>query len=257
MARFMALESAWQTANGENGEHEERKNDEEPDVLGQVTKMMDRFMVRGSQSPMQWMLDRRAYTFKIQYTETAQGKADWVGDQIRYRELGFSMDQLRAMVHGLVEETREAMLGVLKIEGSATASALPPIPWSELRDDPTREELGHSFRKDERNPWPVNGQRWLGERLIRHGHLPDSRGGGTLGTIDVKRLNQWQESVVLFKGLILILVHMTGRQPARGPEILSIRHSSSGEGEGRNVFIEDSTVVTVTRYHKGYNVSGI
>ena len=58
---------------------------------------------------------------------------------------------------------------------------------------------------------------------------------------------------------------MVWGQPARGPEILNIYYSYSGQGEGRNVFIaggrksgntEGSAVELVTRYHKGYNISG-
>jgi hypothetical protein len=45
-------------------------------------------------------------------------------------------------------------------------------------------------------------------------------------------------------------------QPERGPEILSIRHSNTVQGGHRNVFTKDGMVVFVTRYHKGYNVSG-
>ncbi|KAF7444189.1 telomere-linked helicase 1 [Pyrenophora tritici-repentis] len=49
---------------------------------------------------------------------------------------------------------------------------------------------------------------------------------------------------------------MTGGQPARGPELLSVRHSNTVQGGHRNIFIEDGMVVFVTRYHKGYKVSG-
>jgi hypothetical protein len=37
---------------------------------------------------------------------------------------------------------------------------------------------------------------------------------------------------------------------------LSVRHSNTIKGGYRNIFIEDSIVVFVTRYYKGYNVSG-
>ena len=58
--------------------------------------------------------------------------------------------------------------------------------------------------------------------------------------------------MVEFRKLKLILMHLTGGQPARNLEILSIRHSSSGEGEGKNIFVEDGAVVFMTRYHKKY-----
>jgi hypothetical protein len=50
-------------------------------------------------------------------------------------------------------------------------------------------------------------------------------------------------------------MHITGGQPARGPEILSIQHSNTIKGGHRNIFIENSIVVFITRYYKRYNVS--
>ncbi|KAK3046026.1 hypothetical protein LTR09_012463 [Extremus antarcticus] len=49
-------------------------------------------------------------------------------------------------------------------------------------------------------------------------------------------------------------MHISGGQPARGTEILSIRNTTAG-GHW-NMFIEDGGVVFVTRYHKGFQMSG-
>jgi hypothetical protein len=38
--------------------------------------------------------------------------------------------------------------------------------------------------------------------------------------------------------------------------MLSIRHSNTWKGGHRNVFMEDGLVVLVTKYHKGYALSG-
>ncbi len=246
MSRFMVIQQAYQQVD-EDHEDREYNEDDEPDLLRYITRMTDAFMIRGSQCSMQWILDRRAYGMKIHYTSTAEGHVDWVGDQIRYKGIEFSMDQLRSMVDGLVGRTYQALEEVLMVPDPDT----PPIPWSRLRDDPTREGIGHNFVQDERNPWPVDGSTWLVDRLIERGTFRQ-RGD----SMSKRKIEQWLEWVDRLRALILICAHITGGQPARGPEVLSIRHSSSGEGEGRNVFIEDSTVVMVTRYHKGYNISG-
>jgi hypothetical protein len=34
---------------------------------------MDAFIVRGTASPMQWMLDLRAYSIKVSFNTTSQG----------------------------------------------------------------------------------------------------------------------------------------------------------------------------------------
>ena len=53
-----------------------------------------------------------------------------------------------------------------------------------------------------------------------------------------------------------MLIHISAGQPARGPELLSIRHRNTRNGGRRNIFIEDGQVVFVTAYHKGYNLGG-
>ena len=55
---------------------------------------------------------------------------------------------------------------------------------------------------------------------------------------------------------MIVLTHIAGGQLARGPEIISIRHSNTVKGSYRNIFIKDGIVVFVTRYYKGYSVSG-
>lgn len=55
---------------------------------------------------------------------------------------------------------------------------------------------------------------------------------------------------------LLLLVHITASQPARGTEILSLRHCNTVNGHHRSIFIEDGLVSTVTAYHKGYNIIG-
>jgi hypothetical protein len=61
--------------------------------------------------------------------------------------------------------------------------------------------------------------------------------------------------VTRFRENLLILIYITGGQPAREPEILSIRYNNTVRGEYRNIFIEDGIVVFITRYHKGYSMS--
>jgi hypothetical protein len=74
--------------------------------------------------------------------------------------------------------------------------------------------------------------------------------------IDQERMRDWMRKVARFRGLLLILMHISGGQPVRGPEILSVRHRNTAAGGHRNLFVEDGGVVFVTRYHKGFQISG-
>jgi hypothetical protein len=55
---------------------------------------------------------------------------------------------------------------------------------------------------------------------------------------------------------LLLLIHLTVGQPARGSEILSLRHINTLNSHHRNVFVEGGMVSTVTTYHKGYSTTG-
>ncbi len=61
--------------------------------------------------------------------------------------------------------------------------------------------------------------------------------------------------VAEFRGLLLILMHVSGGQPARGTEILSVRHRNTTASGHCNMFVEDGGVVFVTRYYKGFQMS--
>ena len=224
MARFMIIQMAFQQVD----EDHEQPEEEEPDLLALVTRIVDKCMIRGSQGAMQWIFDSRAYGMKIQYTSTAPGNVDWMGDQIRYKQIEFSMNQLRSMVHGLVFETYRALERVLYV----SETDFPRIPWFQLRDDPTREGIGHSFVQDERNPWTVDGQTWLIDNLIELRVL-QQRGD----IISKHKSREWYELVDRFYGLLVTLVQWVWGQNARGPEFLSMHGWSSGEGQGHNMFI--------------------
>ena len=59
--------------------------------------------------PMQWLYRSRSYGFKIRYTTPAEGKIQWIGDDVLYANMRFSMNQFRGMAHGLVGEAREEL----------------------------------------------------------------------------------------------------------------------------------------------------
>ncbi|CAN9275283.1 unnamed protein product [Alternaria alternata] len=127
-----------------------------------VQEMIDRFMVRGSHGPMQWMLDLRTYRLKIHYNTTSRGHVEWVSqDELLYKSLQFSMAQFRGIVHGLATESRRLLMDELLFGNSRTAESIPNVPWDSLRDNPTDERPGWNFLKDHRTRMPVDGEKWL------------------------------------------------------------------------------------------------
>jgi superfamily II DNA helicase RecQ len=221
-----------------------------------VRKMMDGFMVRGCGSPMQWMLDLRSYGMKIAFNTTSAGHVNWRdGDTLEYKATKFNMAEFRGMVGKLCQDTRRALFDDLMF--APNAKDVPAVPWTQLYDDPSNDDIGWSFIRDQRSQLPVEGTDWLFERIGSRSDLRRRfvRPGSTSG-IDRARVGDWMRQVAAFRGKLLVLMHMTGGQPARGPEILSVRHRNTAQGGHRNLFIEDGMVVFVTRYHKGFEVKG-
>jgi hypothetical protein len=125
-----------------------------------------------------------------------------------------------------------------------------------LYDDPSNDEAGWSFIRDQRSRLRLTVRvgytresdvdRIQASGLFEQGWRAELIVNGC--EIGCARLQHFAE--------LLVLMHMTGGQPARGPGILSVQHRNTVQGGHRNLFIEDGMVVFVTRYHKGYEVKG-
>lgn len=73
---------------------------------------------------------------------------------------------------------------------------------------------------------------------------------------DTRELSDYLSYLSLFLEKLLVLIHVTGGQPVRAPELLSLRYSNSTKTGTRNVFVENGLLVFVTSYHKGYLITG-
>lgn len=69
------------------------------------------------------------------------------------------------------------------------------------------------------------------------------------GSWHTRRVKEYLREVDKFRELLLFCMHVTGGQPARGPEILALRYKN-GFSQDRNIFVLDGLVMSVTRYHK-------
>jgi hypothetical protein len=168
------------------------------------------------------------------------------------------MAQLRGIVHGLAVKSRRVMMDELLFSSSSPASKpVLAVPWEKMRDNPTDKRPGCNSLKDHRTQMPVDGERWLFERVGQDAAIRDRFiKPRTQSGLDRKEVERYMDRVVAFREQLAVLMHIAGGQLTRGPELLSVQHSNIVEGGHRNIFIEDGRVVYVTRYRKGYNVSG-
>lgn len=165
------------------------------------------------------------------------------------------MGEFRGMIHGLMTETRRMLINDLLLANDRFN--MPRIPWQSLRDNPVKNTPGWNFMQDTRNQSEVDGQWWLYNRIGENENIKRKfvKAGRGL-TWNRSQIEGYMHQVMEYREKLLMLMHITGGQPARAPELLSIRHSNSIKGGHRNVFVEDELMVFVTRYHKGYAISG-
>lgn len=265
-----------------------------PTAFELAQKMVHGFMTLttygGKPTPMNWVLMLRTYGLKVHYGTTADGVVDWVDDTLLYGHISFSMPDLRAMIHGLVHTTRVRLLRDLLLlnvnsegveveiddvgnERAMERPQLPQVKMEELMDNAAEMRVGWSFVEDGRNTEAfggVNGKDWINSRIVRVPALREefvdmpatmaARAAGQQGPRSVvwraERIEQYRQRLEAHRRDLLVLMHMTGGQPARGTEITTTRFKNGTDGAGRGVFVEDGMMVYVVRYHKGVGFSG-
>ncbi|PCG88207.1 hypothetical protein PENOC_112060 [Penicillium occitanis (nom. inval.)] len=254
MAQMLVVQEAVMQADEDQVEHPADALDE----------MRERFMVHGTRSPFAWITRLRTYGKKVQNTTTSLGYIYWSEDQERlsYKGLEMTMESFRRFVQTEVREAQQSLETLFLLhEEESRESVIPSIPLSRLQDDPSESRLGWNFLQDARNAEALpNGRRWLLDRVLKTEWL-------RMEFLDLQQPSdqiKWKIPAVQaylrdrdrFLELLLLLCHLTGGQPARGTEILSLRHRNTLHGRHRSIFIEQGLVSTVTSYHKGYHITG-
>lgn len=227
----------------------ERGTAKERGVISEVTRIVDGFSKHGTSSPLENMIVLRAYGFSIHFNRTAEGNVNWKDrDTLLYEDKKFTISQFRGMMHGLVAEARTMLIDEL-LHGEP-----PAVPWASMCDNPVNRTPGWSFLKDRRTRWPVDGRMWMLDRLEDDTRM--QRRFYTRGEVDRVKVRRYARTCDELLEKLLVLLHVTGGQPARGTELRSIRHQNTVAGDERNIFIDEGMLAYVTRYHKGWAMHG-
>jgi superfamily II DNA helicase RecQ len=211
-----------------------------------------RFLVNNTATPVNWVLKVMSYGRGISKRMTAEGCISWNVDTVIYEDIELSMTDFRWLIHKLAEETQEILLHELLFVKNM--GELPSYSWAELRDNAAKDEPEWNFIKDGRNRM-LGYQRWLLDRILQRKEL-QSRFVHANGEWRQREVNNWFDKLARFLEKLLILIYMTGGQPARSKELLSVRYCNTEKGGHRSIFVEDGLLSIVTYYHKGYNITG-
>ncbi|KAK4616724.1 hypothetical protein CLAFUW4_09815 [Fulvia fulva] len=163
------------------------------------------------------------------------------------------MDDVRSVVHGLVESMQQELVRDLLIlppnDGQDwKPEILPRISIEKLFDNPAELTAGWSWLQDARTEWTVGGADWM--------YGADVRGFDDVQWND-RGIEQYFRAVRRWKEQLIVLVHLSAGAPARATELMSIQHKNGPEAKSqRGIFIENQMMAFVTTYYKGYSAGG-
>lgn len=239
---------------------------EEPSDL--IDEMTERFLLYGSRSPFEWMLRLRAYAKKVRDSITSDGFILWSDDEktLSYKGITLAIDHIPDLVREEVRLAQSQLEELLLLhDDEKREDIIPPLSMRELRDNVSEEKRGWSFLQDKRNEKQLIGENgWLFHRVMDNDWLLEEFTGVSKSPLTGAYAMKWKPQPVrnyltrvdAFLERLLLLMHITSGQPARGTEIVTLRVQNTILGHHRNVFIEDGLVSIVTSYHKGYAITG-
>ena len=213
------------------------------------------FLVLGSYSPMSFMLRHLAYAKRIAFQEPSgmAGAIWWLHDQstICFKGRPIPRQRFASGVQTLVSDT-ESILWRELLWTDAVQERFS-VDTSAIHDDITISRRGASFLVPEQQR---TSKKWLMERLKRSPAAKrlykcdtESDPGGDGIQWKSGPACRYLRRIERFLEQLLLCIHITGGQPARGPEILPIRWRN-GQYQDRNLYVMEHRIVIVTRYHK-------
>ncbi|KAJ9634359.1 hypothetical protein H2199_009017 [Coniosporium tulheliwenetii] len=185
-----------------------------------LDEMQDRFMVYGSRSPMNWAQKLRTYGAKVRDNTTSLGFIIWSDDRqhLSYKDFELDIQQLRWFVRDQVELAQAQLEELLLVHPEEVREdVVPAINMHGIKDNPSVSEAGWCFLSDGRNQEQFgNHDHWLLNRVLDNKWLQ----GEFLLKPKVAKWSKpaaerYMQQVDAFLERLLLLMHMTGGQPAR------------------------------------------
>ncbi|KAK8197419.1 hypothetical protein IWZ00DRAFT_164078 [Phyllosticta capitalensis] len=175
----------------------------------------------------------------------------------------FSLSQLRHMIRMVIDRADHLLYSRLLFcggdEGGEIRKEIQKVPWPALRDDLMEARPGYCFLDNKASGHPElhvgNRQELLLKRVSTLGdgrQLPIVADDFDQARASVER---YLQDVFDFLDLLYVAIHMTGGQPPRASELLTLKYGNTCT-ESRNVFIEDGGVMLMLKYCKTFHKTG-
>jgi len=224
-------------------------------VAGRIHELRRGHLCEGSFSPASSILSQLARGQAINRLQSSEANIYWSDDRqtVFYEGRGVAVARVRAMCQALTGELEGLLHGLLFHQG------VLPVPLPQLVDSMGTaqrfQQKGYSFTDHPDNArWKV-GWEFLWERMLQDGQrLVKGGGSGQLEWVDQQcKAYLAREKQFLLK--LMAVMHLTGGQPARSPEIGSIKVRNSVRSS-RNIFVINGRVAVVTTYDKSLKRRG-
>ena len=227
-----------------------------------LDRMQDRFMVYGSRSPVEWALKLRAFGRGVQDQRTAQGFILWSdnGENISFKGAELNITSLRWFLRDQVEAVQALLEKLLLVSPfELREDVVPSLDIRQLKDDASIDAPNWSFLDDPRNAQLLGNDAWLLRRMLNTDGLKDQfirtcHSGSPKWR--PKAAAAYLELAISFLGRLLLVIHLTSGQPARGTELLCIQWRNAQAGFRRTINVENGLVSLVNSSIKGYSMEG-
>ncbi|KEF50778.1 uncharacterized protein A1O9_13170, partial [Exophiala aquamarina CBS 119918] len=241
--RMLLLEEAFR-------ESPEDPNEMTVETVDGFQEVQHRWLAAGSYSPMSTLINWMAYGKGFRTKEGGTPKVLWEqnGQVMRYLNQSIHVDNFMAMAQEAVNEA-EAMLSLLMYDEWATVAST--IDLRRIQDSVSFEGTGCSFATEPRNAWLRAGFSFVAERA--RATMWPSQGGSEPRVAEVKA---WIRRFKTFKRLLMVIMHIWGGQPGRGPEMTTLKHCDTQQLM-RNVFVFDGAVMLITDRDKNRSIRGL
>ena len=238
--------------------HVESMGGKQSSLISNVRQLTEILMCHPEQGiepgPMSWILNSFSYAKAICRETVMPGVCYWDDDILVFKNVHFSISDLCQMMSQLVSKTKDSLATLLFLRNEYTSNDFPTIPWNKLVDDIGDCTNGYSFLTEPQNEWIRTKENYLFNKMRNSVELSSEWYNSEQNTIDERALRQYGQSINKFRENLLVLIHITSGQPARGTEITNLRFVNSSTP--RNVCIDRGVVCIRTVYHKMMQQTG-
>ena len=230
-------------------------------VAVRIHQLRREYLCEGSFSPASSILSQLAFGQKQNRIQPSESNIYWADDRqtVFFDGKGVAMTKVRHMCQALTDELEATLNGLLFYQ-SVESVPLPQLVDS-MGTAQRFQHKGYSFLDHPDNTcWKVSWE-FLYQRMLEDGGSLVKKNASGSGSDEDQLV--WAEQPckaylireTQFLRQLMVVMHFTGGQPARSPELGTIKVQNSVTSS-RNIFIINGRVAVVTTYDKAQKRRG-